>query len=148
MKVQTSILNCLIMAVLFPSVVGAQTNAPSYRWTVVEKGTVGGTLTTKISIAPESVKRTRGSVHVWMLTEHYRASDDYREKYYGEFSIDCRTGEAREVSAVFDRFGRGKPPRYGPRREGFNDYSNVFDANSNYGEAGVLQKVARKNCPK
>jgi hypothetical protein len=129
------------------SIAFAQSSAPTYRWTVVQKADTKEPLTTKISYAPASITTTGGSVSVWIVTEHYRASDNYRDKYYGQFSIDCRSGYARETASVFDRFGRGKSPRYGRKKPGFNDYSNVLDPNK-IGESAVLRMVARKTCPK
>ena len=123
------LLACLALVARAVSV-AAQSSAPKYRWTFADTGVVGGTLAVKISYAPTSVVLKSGKVTVWMLTEQYRASDDYREKYYGEFSIDCRTGYARETSSVMDRFGCGKPPRYGQKQSGFNDYPDVLNANS------------------
>lgn len=146
MKTRPSVLGVLVVIVV-PSIVWAQSNAPKYRWTVVDRSNVRGILVKKISVAPASIKVTDGQVLVWILTENYRASDQYREKYYSEYSIDCRTGYAREVTAVMDRFGRGKPPRYGQRKAGFNDYDDVLVVKFG-GEAVVLGNVARKNCPK
>jgi hypothetical protein len=146
MKTRISILGVLVVMVV-PSIVWAQSNAPKYRWTIVDRNNVGGTLSKKISVAPASIKVTGSNVLVWMLTENYRASDQYREKYYAEYSIDCRTGYAKEVTAVMDRFGRGKPPRYGQRKAGFNDYDDVLAVRFG-GEAVVLGNVAKKSCPK
>lgn len=131
----------------FPSVLLAQSNAPEYRWVVFDTANVLGKLARKVSYAPRSIREKGGAVSVWLLTENYRAADDYREKYYGEFAIDCLTGYARETAAVMDRFGRGKPPRYGQRRAGFNDYPNVFDKPTLL-EARALASLARKHCPK
>jgi len=60
--------------------------------------------------------------------------------------IECSRDFATEETFVMDRFGRGKPPRYGRRKEGSADYDMISRTISS-GTVKVLSVVAKKNCP-